>query len=161
MRRMRARAGAWTVLVACAVAGALPAAASSKRSDGSRGFFLDNESNRVVILINATKVECSPARGVDCDNGRRPMGFDGRPPDGAQLYPHSLHRWELKYTNVVFSNAVQWAAHLHYRIAGGGEVSYTIETTTYENNSRCHVTTPEQAHFTCTAHGRDLTFKNK
>lgn len=87
------------------------------------------------------------------------MDFEGRPADGAVLNPGHTHDWELKYGFSPFGG-VQYAANLWYRIVGSsGTVEYTIETWSTSNESSCRVN--GVAHFTCTAAGTKLTFKDK
>jgi hypothetical protein len=55
---------------------------------------------------------------------------------------------------------VQYAANLWYQISGtNGTVEFTIETWSTSNESACRVN--GTAHFTCTAAGTKLAFKNK
>ena len=88
-----------------------------------------------------------------------PLDFsEGRPPDGDVLTPHSTHAWELKYGFDIFGG-IQFAANVVYRINGtGATVEYQMFVYPTSNDSFCKVIGTTK--FTCTAEGRDLTFKN-
>jgi hypothetical protein len=152
--------------LACVLAGALLTAGSA--SAASRGFKLHNTSSHALRLEAARRVPTfvcvDPSR---CVPTHYPMEFEGRPGNGAVLHPAKVqdgvlvvhtHVWELKYG---FSplGGVQYAANLWYKIAGtGASVEYTIETWSTSNESSCKII--GTSHFTCTAEGTKLTFRN-
>ena len=79
-------------------------------------------------------------------------GGEGRPGDGSLINPGGSQQWELKY---VFGNT--YAAELKYSVVGSNAiVTYTIETSTFSNDSACKVT-PSNAG-KCSAHGTSLGF---
>ena len=164
-----------TVLT-CIAAGALLSAGPAGAA--SRGFKLHNQSSEVLAVAEVFPVEylkcdvvprARPDVGFreDCKRHAYPIGFEGRPPVGAELHQHSIHDWELKYSFSA-SGGVQYAASLFYTITDRttgekrGYVVYNIQTWSYSNESSCNLTTPAAAsHFVCTAHGTTLTFKRK
>ncbi len=166
----------WAVLLVSVVASGLLTAGQA--SAASRGFKLHNESRDVLTLLDVLPVEYLKCKFVprprpevgsreECTKHAYPVGFEGRPPDNAQLYPHSVHDWELKYSFNV-AGGVQYAAYLFYKIMDRqtgekrGYVVYNIETWSYSNESSCNFTTPQAAlQFICTAQGTKLTLKNK
>jgi hypothetical protein len=129
-------------------------------SAASRGFKLHNESNHALTLEAAKPVPAYKCLDLRlCVPTHNPMDFEGRPANGAVLDPGHTHQWELKY-GFSLNGGVQYAADLWYKISGtSGTVEYTIETWSTSNESACRV--HGAAHFTCTAAGTKLTFKDK
>ena len=129
-------------------------------SAASRGFKLHNESNHVLRLEAAKPVPTYVCVDLTrCVPTHYQMAFEGRPANGTVLNPGHTHDWELKYAFSPFGG-VQYAANLWYEISGtSATVEYTIETWSTSNESSCRVS--GASHFTCTAAGTRLTFKNK
>ncbi|MGZ4305702.1 MAG: hypothetical protein ACXVSL_12660 [Solirubrobacteraceae bacterium] len=150
--------GVLAIVAGCALAAALLTAGSA--SAASRGFKVHNHSNHGLILEAAKPVPTYICRDLTlCVPTHSPMDFEGRPANGAALNPGHTHDWELKYGFSPFGG-VQYAANLWYQISGtNGTVEFTIETWSTSNESACRVN--GAAHFTCTAAGTKLTFKNK
>jgi hypothetical protein len=74
------------------------------------------------------------------------------PPDDSLLKPGATDAWELKYG---FDST--YAAELKYKLLGtDATVTYTIETSTYSNNSACKVTPLSAGN--CAAGGTALGF---
>jgi hypothetical protein len=153
MKNMKTRARILSVLLACAATAALVTAAPAGAA--SRGYRLDNKSSHNLKLENARPLPGFVCNASICIETGQPMDFEGRPADGSVLTPGGApHAWELKY-----SFGYTYAARLKYAIVGtGASVEYTIETSTYTNDSACKVV-PANAG-TCTAHGLSLAFKN-
>jgi hypothetical protein len=144
-RKTTARALA--IVLACIAVAALFAAGPA--SAASRGFMLKNKSKLYLHLSSV-----SPSRTA-CEGGPCPMGFEGRPDNGADLGPERTHDWELKYFPYL-----TYAAVLKYHIvgprSGAAYVEYTIETNTLSNDSSCKVVPPTAGK--CTAEGLHLSF---
>ena len=142
-----------SVVLACAATAALLAAGPAGAA--SRGYRLENQSSHNLKLEGAKPLPGYVCNAILCVETGQPMDFEGRPADGAVLSPHGTpHAWELKY-----SFGYTYGAQLKYAIVGtGATVEYTIETSTYTNNSACKVV-PASAG-TCVAHGLSLSFKN-
>ena len=151
MKMTKTRMRTLSVLLACAATAALFTAGPA--SAASRGYRLHNNSSHNLTLEGAKPLPGFVCNATICVDTGQPMSFEGRPSDGSVLAPAGMHAWELKYS---FGDT--YAAQLKYDIAGGGKVEYTIETSTFSNNSACKVV-PASAG-TCTAHGLSLTFKN-
>jgi hypothetical protein len=153
MKKTKTRTRMLSVLLACAATAALFTAGPA--SAASRGYRLDNKSSHNLKLEGAKPLPGFVCNASICVETGQPMAFEGRPDDGSVLTPAGApHAWELKY-----SFGYTYAAQLKYAIVGtGASVEYTIETSTYTNNSACKVV-PASAG-TCTAHGLFLSFKN-
>ena len=163
MRHNKSR-GAFAVVLACVLAGALLIALTSgPASAASRGFVLNNNSDHALKLFAVKPVPTflcvDPSR---CVQTTHPIDFEGRPPDGDVLNPGKSHRFELKY-GFSLLGGVQYAANLWYKIQGDNDpddnVYYTIETYSTSNESSCKINNTSK--FTCRAEGLLLTFKNK
>jgi hypothetical protein len=151
MKNTKTRMRTLSVLLACAATAALFTAGPA--SAASRGYRLHNNSSHDLKLEAAKPLPGFVCNASICVDTGQPMAFEGRPANGSVLAPGAVHAWELKY-----SFGYTYAAQLKYDIVGGGTVEYTIETSTYTNNSACKVV-PASAG-TCIAHGLSLTFKN-
>ena len=118
-----------------------------------------NESTHALHLEAAKAVPTYVCVDLTrCVPTHYPMGFEGRPHNGAVLPAGQTHTWELKYGFSIFGG-VQYAANLWYKIAGtDGTVEYTIETWSTSNESACKISGTKQ--FTCTAAGTKLTLKH-
>lgn len=150
---MKTRTRTLSILLACVTAAALLAAGPA--SAASRGYRLDNKSSHDLKLEGAKPLPGFVCNASICVETGQPMDFEGRPANGSVLTPEDApHAWELKYS---FGHT--YAALLKYAIVGThATVEYTIETSTFSNNSACKVV-PANAG-TCTAHGLSLNFKN-
>jgi hypothetical protein len=150
--------GLLAIVIGCVAAAALLTA--GRASAASRGFRLHNESTHQLILQAAEPVPTYKCVDLKrCVPTHNRMDFEGRPANGAVLNPGHTHDWELKYGFSLYGG-VQYAANLFYQISGtSGTVEYTIETWSTSNESACRVN--GTSHFTCTAAGTKLTFKNK
>lgn len=142
-----------SVLLACAATAALVTAGPAGAA--SRGYRLDNKSSHTLRVESAKPLPGFVCNATICVETGQPMDFEGRPANGTLLTPDGApHAWELKY-----SFGYTYAAKLTYDIVGTkATVEYTIETSTYTNNSACKVV-PASAG-TCTAHGLSLSFRN-
>ena len=102
----------------------------------SRGFRLKNNSDKTLILIDASRVPARLCNGLHCVQTHHPMRFEGRPPDGSPVKPGAVDGWELEYLP-----GETYGAILKYRIGNNdGIVEYTILTSTFSNDSSCKVT---------------------
>jgi len=145
------------VLAALALVGTLLTAGSA--SAASRGFIIRNDSNTAITVAGARAIPRVICIGFKCVPGSNyPIDFsEGRPPDGDVLTPRSTHAWELKYGFDIWRDpvrgrcGVQDQRHGRYR----GYLMYVYPTS---NDSLCKVIGTTK--FTCSAEGRDLTFKN-
>ncbi len=151
MKNTKTRMRTLSVLLACAATAALFTAGPA--SAASRGYRLHNTSSHTLKLEAAKPLPGFVCNGTICVDTGQPMAFEGRPGNGSLLPSGGVDAWELKYE---FGKT--YGAQLKYDIVGGGSVDYTIETSTFTNNSACKVV-PASAG-TCTAHGLSLTFKN-
>jgi hypothetical protein len=149
--------GLLAIMIGCVLAAALLTAGPA--SAASRQFKLQNESSHGLVLDAVKPVPTYTCVDLTrCVPTHNPMDFEGRPPS-TLLHPGGTHNWELKYGFSLFGG-VQYAANLWYKISGtSGTVEYTIETWSTTNESSCRVN--GAAHFTCTAAGTKLTFKDK
>jgi hypothetical protein len=151
MRSTKSRTRTLAILLTCATMAALLTAGTA--SAASRSYEVHNRSDHALELVGAT-----PLPQVICNFGicvptHHPMAFEGRPDDGSVLKPNSDSAWELKY---FFGHT--YAAVLTYAVQGikDAKVEFTIETSTFSNNSACKVTPPSAGN--CTAGGRTLGF---
>lgn len=153
MKKMKARTRTLSVLLACAATVGLLAAGPADAA--SRGYRLDNKSSHNLKLESAKPLPGFVCNASICVETGQPMDFEARPADGSVLTPDGApHAWELKYS---FGHT--YAAQLNYAIVGThATVEYTIETSTFSNDSACKVV-PAGAG-TCTAHGLSLSFRN-
>lgn len=146
--RTRVLALALTCIAATALFVAGPVSAAS------RGYVVTNKSDKTLKLDGADRLPATICNGFICVPSHHPIDFEGRPADGSTIAPHGSSRWELKYK---FGDT--YAAVLKYKILGtDATVEYTIETSSYTNNSACKVTPPSAGH--CSAGGTGLTFTN-
>jgi len=133
----------------CLALGALCFAGTA--SAYSRGFRLKNNSDRTLTLIGVSKVPARLCNHDRCVNSHRPMRFEGRPADGSTLKPGGVDGWELE-----FLPGETYGAILKYEIGDHfGVVEYTIETSTFSNDSSCKVTPGAGK---CSAGGLGLAF---
>ena len=139
------------------LAGALLTAGSA--SAASRGFIIRNDSDTAITVVGARAIPTYACFDFKCVPTFYPIDFsEGRPPDGDVLTPRSTNAWELKY-GFDIRGGVQFAANVVYRINGtGATVEYTMYVFPTSNDSFCKVIGTTK--FTCSAEGRDLTFKN-
>lgn len=152
MKDMKTRMRTFSVLVACVATAALLAAGPANAA--SRGYRLENKSSHDLKLENAKPLPGFVCNAILCVETGQPMDFEGRPADGSVLAPGATHAWELKY-----SFGYTYAAKLLYAIVGThATVEYTIETSTYTNDSACKVVPASAGK--CTAHGLSLSFQN-
>jgi hypothetical protein len=150
MTHPKARTRALTIMLGCLALTALLFAGSA--SAASRGYTLHNKSDKTLELVDATPLPATICNGFICVDAEHPMAFEGRPTDGSMLKPGAKINWELKYQ---FQHT--FAAVLKYKILGtDAVVTYTIETSTYTNDSACKVTPPSAGQ--CTAGGLGLSF---
>jgi hypothetical protein len=154
MSHTRTRMRASAIVLTSAVAGALlilPGGASA----ASRGYRVHNQSNRPLRLESATHVPTVVCNQSICVPTHHPMDFEGRPTDGTVLEPAGrAQAWELKY-----GFGLTYAAKLTYKIVGtDGTVEFTIETSTFTNDSACKVIPANVGH--CTGEGLTLAFRN-
>src|SRR5436190_19293784 len=89
VRRNKTARGAFAVVLACVLAGALVIALTSgPASAASRGFVLNNNSDHALKLFAVKPVPtflcADPSR---CVQTTYPIDFEGRPPDGDVLNP--------------------------------------------------------------------------
>jgi hypothetical protein len=152
MRNSKARARALAITVGCVALMALVLAGAANAA--SRGYRLQNHSNHTLKLDKAEALPTFLCNGTICARTEHPMDFEGRPGNGSLLKPGGTDAWELKY---VFGKT--YAAELKYSIEGTSAiVTYTIETSTFSNDSACKVTPPSAGK--CSAHGTSLAFNN-
>src|ERR1700712_986176 len=150
MTHPKARARALAIMLSC-VAMTAPLFAGSA-SAASRGYRLHNRSDQTLKLIGASRLPAVLCNGTLCVKTEQSMEFEGRPADDSLLKPGAIDAWELKYG---FGHT--YAAELKYKVVGSdATVTYTIETSTYTNNSACKVTPPSAGK--CTAGGTGLGF---
>jgi hypothetical protein len=158
MSWMRTRAGASAITLVCAVAGVLAIAGPANAA--SRGYQLHNMSRHSLKVESVKPIPvnmCSPHLTF-CVPTHFEMEFEGRPDVGDVLHRGSgsgPHVWDLKWYL-----GYTYAARLTYAIEGmkDATVEYTIETSTYSNNSTCKVIPASAGH--CSAEGLLLQFKN-
>jgi hypothetical protein len=149
-RRIGARTGVLTLALICVAAGALFVAGPA--SAASRGYTLTNKSDKTLKLVGASNMPATVCNGFICVETSHPMDFEGRPGDGSTIKPNANDRWELKY-----GFGQTYAAVLKYDVVGSdATVTYTIETTSYSNNSACKVTPPSAGK--CNAGGLQMAF---
>jgi hypothetical protein len=162
-RRSRSR-GVVAVVLACVLAGGLLIALTGgPASAASRGFTVNNKSNKSLKLFAVQRVPTficvNPGA---CARTTHPMDFEGRPQEGAVLDPNRSQRFELKYGFSILGG-VQYAANLWYKIQGDDDpddnVYYTIEVYSTTNESYCNIN--KTSKYECKAEGTQLTFKNK
>jgi hypothetical protein len=152
MTHPKARARALAVTLGCVAITALLFAGGA--SAASRGYDLHNQSNKTLELVSASALPAVICNGFICVDTHHPMAFEGRPSDGSTIKPGASIDWQLKYE---FQKT--FAAELKYKVLGTDAiVTYTIETSTFTNDSACKVTPPSAGK--CTAGGLGLTFKN-
>jgi hypothetical protein len=152
MTHPKARRRALAIMLGCVALTALLFAGSA--SAASRGYILHNKSNKTLELVNASPLPATICNGFICVDTHHPMDFEGRPADGSTLKPGAKVNWELKYK---FSDT--YAAELKYKVQGTDAiVTYTIETSTFSNDSACKVTPPSAGK--CTAGGLQIAFDN-
>jgi hypothetical protein len=150
MTHPKARTRALTIMLGCLALTALFFAGTA--SAASRGYRLHNNSDKTLELVSATALPATLCNGFICVNTHHPIAFEGRPSDGSTLKPGAVDAWELKYQ---FQNT--YAAELKYKVLGTDAiVTYTIETSTYTNDSACKVAPPSAGK--CTAGGLQLGF---
>ncbi len=150
MTHPKARARALAIMLSCVATAALLFAGSA--SAASRGYRLHNKSDQTLKLIDASRLPTTLCNGVLCVKTEHPMEFEGRPDDGSLLRPGATDAWELKYK---FGDT--YAAELKYKVVGSdATITYTIETSTFSNNSACKVSPPSAGK--CTAGGLSLAF---
>jgi hypothetical protein len=146
----KARARTLAIMLSCVAMTALLFAGSANAA--SRGYRLHNKSDQTLKLIGASRLPTVLCNGFICVNTEHPMDFEGRPADDSLLKPGATDAWELKYK---FGDT--YAAELKYKVVGSDAVvTYTIETSTYTNDSACKVTPPSAGK--CTAGGTGLGF---
>lgn len=152
MIHSKARTRALGVMLACVAMTALVFAGSA--SAASRGYRLHNNSGHTLKLDKAAPLPTVLCNQTICAKTEHPMDFEGRPGDGSLLKPGGVDTWELKY---FFGKT--YAAELKYSVEGSNAtVTYTIETSTFSNDSACKVTPPSAGK--CAAHGTSLAFDN-
>lgn len=150
MTHPKARTRTLAIMLSCVAMTALLFAGSA--SAASRGYRLHNKSNHTLKLIEASRLPTYVCNGTICVKSEHPMDFEGRPANGSLLKPGATDAWELKYS---FGDT--YAAELKYKIVGTDDtVTYTIETSTFTNNSACKVNPPSAGK--CTAGGTSLGF---
>jgi hypothetical protein len=150
MTHPKALSRALAIMLGCVALTALLFAGTA--SAASRGYTLHNKSDKTLELVNASQLPATICNGFICVDTHHPIAFEGRPADGSMLKPGAKINWELKYE---FQNT--FAAELKYKVLGTDAiVTYTIETSTYTNNSACKVTPPSAGQ--CTAGGLGLSF---
>jgi hypothetical protein len=146
----KARARTLAIMLGCVAITALLFAGGA--SAASRGYRLHNTSNHTLELVSATALPAVVCNGFICVDTKHPIDFEGRPNDGSTLKPGATDAWELKYG---FQKT--YAAELKYKVLGTDAiVTYTIETSTYTNDSACKVTPPSAGK--CSAGGLALGF---
>ena len=151
MRNRKARARALAIGLTCIAAAALFVAGPA--SAASRGYVLHNKSSHTLEVKGASRLPNTICNAGICVRTEHPMEFEGRPGDGSTVAPNATDRWELKYH---FGNT--YAAALKYKIVGtDATVEYTIETTTFSNNSACKVVPASAGK--CSAAGLNLSFE--
>jgi hypothetical protein len=152
MKITKNRARLLAVVLGCAALGALLTAGPA--SAASRGYKLHNLSDNKLKLDKAARLPKVLCNGSICVPTESQMAFEGRPDNGDVLNPGKVHSWELKYS---FGDT--YAARLSYDIVGmpGASVEWTIETSTFSNDSACKVVPASAGK--CTAEGLKLTFK--
>jgi hypothetical protein len=149
-RRISARTRILTLALTCVAAGALFVAGPA--SAASRGYTVTNKSDQTLKLVGADHLPATVCNGFICVDTSHPMDFEGRPGNGSTIAPKANDRWELKYS---FGHT--YGAVLKYDIVGtDATVTYTIETTSYSNNSACKVTPPSAGK--CSAGGLQMAF---
>ncbi|HWH20652.1 MAG TPA: hypothetical protein VN671_08965 [Solirubrobacterales bacterium] len=152
MTHPKARARALAIMLGCVALTALFFAGTA--SAASRGYTLHNSSSHTLELVDASPLPATVCNGFICVQTHHPMKFEGRPDDGSTIKPGAKVNWELKYG---FQET--YAAELKYKILGTSSiVTYTIETSTFTNNSACKVTPPSVGK--CTAGGLSIGFAN-
>jgi hypothetical protein len=152
MGHPKAGARALAIMLSCVAMAALVFAGSANAA--SRGYRLHNRSSHTLKLEGASPLPTVLCNGAICVKTSHPMDFEGRPGDGSMLKPGATDAWELKYS---FGNT--YAAELKYQVVGSSAtVIYTIETSTFSNDSACKVT-PSSAG-KCSASGISLSFEN-
>jgi hypothetical protein len=150
MTHPKARTRVLAIMLGCVALTALLFAGSA--SAASRGYRLHNNSDKTLELVSATALPATVCNGFICVATHHPIAFEGRPSDGSTLKPDAVDGWELKYK---FQET--HAAELKYKVLGTDAiVTYTIETSTYTNDSACKVTPPSAGK--CTAGGLQLSF---
>jgi hypothetical protein len=150
MTHPKARARVLTIMFSCVAMTALLFAGSANAA--SRGYRLHNHSDQTLKLVGASHLPTVLCNGTICVNTEQQMDFEGRPADDSLVKPGAVDAWELKY---VFGHI--YAAELKYKVVGSdATVIYTIETSSFSNNSACKVTPPSAGH--CTAGGTTLGF---
>jgi hypothetical protein len=150
MTHPKARARALTIMLGCVALTALLFAGTA--SAASRGYVLHNKSDKTLELVNASALPGTVCNGFICVDTHHPIAFEGRPADGSTIKPGASINWELKW-----QFQTTHAAELKYKILGTDAiVTYTIETSTYTNDSACKVTPPSAGK--CTAGGLNLSF---
>jgi hypothetical protein len=150
MSHSKARARALAIMLSCVAMTALLFAGSANAA--SRGYRLNNKGDHTLKLIEASRLPAVVCNGFICVNTEHPMDFEGRPENGSLLKPGATDAWELKYS---FGHT--YAAELKYKIVGtDSTVTYTIETSTYSNDSACKVSPPSAGK--CGAGGTSLSF---
>jgi hypothetical protein len=150
MTHPKARARALAIMLSCVAMTALLFAGSANAA--SRGYRLHNKSDQTLKLIEASRLPTVLCNGTICVKTEHQMDFEGRPENGSLLKPGATDAWELKYK---FGDT--YAAELKYKIVGTeATVTYTIETSTFTNNSACKVSPPSAGH--CSAGGTSLSF---
>ena len=150
MTHPKARKRVLAIMLGCVALTALLFAGSA--SAASRGYTLHNKSDKTLELVNASQLPATICNGFICVDAHHPIGFEGRPDDGSMLKPGAKVNWELKYQ---FQHT--FAAVLKYKVLDtDAVVTYTIETSTYTNDSACKVTPPSAGQ--CTAGGLGLSF---
>lgn len=150
MTHPKARARALAIMLSCVAMTALLFAGSANAA--SRGYRLHNKGDQTLKLVEASRLPAVVCNGFICVKTEHPMDFEGRPENGSLLKPGDTDSWELKY-----GYGHIYAAELKYKIVGTeATVTYTIETSTYSNDSACKVTPPSAGK--CTAGGTSLSF---
>jgi hypothetical protein len=150
MTHPKARARVLAIMLSCVAMTALLFAGSA--SAASRGYRLHNKSDHTLKLIAATPLPTVLCNGAICVKTDHPMDFEGRPANDSLLKPGATDAWELKY---VFGHT--YAAELKYKVVGSdATVTYTIETSTFSNDSACKVSPPSAGK--CSAGGTSLGF---
>jgi hypothetical protein len=149
-RRIGARTRVLALALICVAAGAMFVAGPA--SAASRGYTVANKSDKTLKLVGAEHMPAVVCNGFLCVETSHPMDFEGRPGDGSTIKPNANDRWELKYS---FGHT--YGAVLKYDVVGtDATVTYTIETSTYSNNSACKVTPPSAGK--CNAGGLQMAF---
>jgi hypothetical protein len=150
MTNQKARARVLAIMLSCVAMTALLFAGSANAA--SRGYRLHNKGDQTLKLIGASRLPTVLCNGTICVKTEHPMDFEGRPGDDSLLKPGATEAWELKYK---FGDT--YAAELKYKIVGtDATVTYTIETSTFSNDSACKVSSPGVGK--CSASGTTLTF---